>query len=169
MSRFLGLTSLVSALWWLTVLFPWASVRDQHSITDGLIGTLTGSEIGPVWSLFPAIVLLMTVIARYRSLSRLMAIVAGLSALAALIMLLGTNLVESGSVQSLVANSTGIASTSTVQLTLQFGYFGYIVMNVVTVLVLVATVFRRRAKQTTRSVKPEESSDSTSLWDEQGN
>ena len=91
MIRLISLGTLVAALWLSTSLLAWVDVRDFHSDQSTLIGTLIGSELNPLTSLVPLIVLLVSLIARYRLLSRSMAAIASVISGVVIVVLLLTS------------------------------------------------------------------------------
>ena len=169
MIRLISLGTLVAALWLSTSLLAWVDVRDFHSDQSTLIGTLIGSELNPLTSLVPLIVLLVSLIARYRLLSRSMAAIASVISGVVIVVLLLTSWSDASAVIELISSSTGLATAAGFGVVIRFGYWVYVLMAVVTAVIFALAVF-----QPGRSTKPEQSSTSAAinsypqnLWDEQ--
>ena len=169
MIRLISLGTLVAALWLSTSLLAWVDVRDFHSDQSTLIGTLIGSELNPLTSLVPLIVLLVSLIARYRLLSRSMAAIASVISGVVIVVLLLTSWSDASAVIELISSSTGLATAAGFGVVIRFGYWVYVLMAVVTAVIFALAVF-----QPGRSTKPERSSasaainsDPQNLWDEQ--
>jgi hypothetical protein len=169
MIRLISLGTLVAALWLSTSLLAWVDVRDFHSDQSTLIGTLIGSELNPLTSLVPLIVLLVSLIARYRLLSRSMAAIASVISGVVIVVLLLTSWSDASAVIELISSSTGLATAAGFGVVIRFGYWVYVLMAVVTTVIFALAVF-----QPGRSTKPEQSSasaainsDPQNLWDEQ--
>lgn len=169
MIRLISVGTLVAAAWLSTSLLAWVDVRDFHSDDSALIGTLIGSELNPLTSLVPLIVLLISLIARYRLLSRSMAAIASIVSGTVITALFFNNWSDSNAVIELISSTTGLATTAGFGVVVKLGYWVYIAMAGITGLVFVLAVF-----QPGRSIKPEQSSasaetnlDPQSLWDEQ--
>jgi hypothetical protein len=169
MIRLISVGTLVAAVWLSTSLLAWVDVRDFHSDESALIGTLIGSELNPLTSLVPLIVLLVSLIARYRLLSRSMAVIASVISGAVIAVLLLTNWSDASAVIELISSSTGLATAAGFGVVIRFGYWIYVAMAGLTTLVFALAVF-----QPGRSRKPEQlgssaetSPDPQNLWDEQ--
>ena len=169
MTRYLNLATISAAVWWVTVLLGWVDVFDQHSSDDGFLGRLAGTELSAIWGLLPAIVLLMTVMARYRSLRLVMPAAASLVSIAALIISFSEDFGDSGAIENLIATSTGILGAAGVQASLLFGFYAYQIMSAVTFLALLFGLFARGKNSPAGSRVRDESEDSPNLWDEQSN
>ena len=169
MIRLISLGTLVAALWLSTSLLAWVDVRDFHSDESTLIGTLIGSELNPLTSLLPLIVILVSLIARYRLLSRSMAAIASVISGAVIGVLFLTSWSDASAVVELISSATGLATAAGFGVVVKFGYWVYIAMAAVT-----GIVFALAVSQPGRSKKPEQSvasaetnSDPQNLWDEQ--
>ena len=169
MIKLISIGTLVSALWLSTSLLTWVDVRDFHSDESTLIGTLIGSELNPLTSLLPLIVILVSLIARYRLLSRSMAAIASVISGAVIGVLFLTSWSDASAVVELISSATGLATAAGFGVVVKFGYWVYIAMAAVT-----GIVFALAVSQPGRSKKPEQSvasaetnSDPQNLWDEQ--
>jgi hypothetical protein len=169
MIKLISLGTFVAALWLSTSLLAWIDVRDFHSDESTLIGTLIGSELNPLTSLVPLIVLLVSLIARYRLLSRSMAALASVMSGAVIVVLLLTSWSDASAVLELISSSTGLATAAGFGVVIRFGYWVYVLMAGVAAIIFALAVF-----QPGRSTKPEQSdttaeinSDPQNLWDEQ--
>ena len=169
MIKLISIGTLVAALWLSTSLLSWVDVRDFHSDESTLIGTLIGSELNPLTSLVPLIVILVSLIARYRLLSRSMAAIASVLSGAVIGVLLLTSWSDASAVVELISSATGLATAAGFGVVVKFGYWVYIAMAGVTGIIFALAVF-----QPGRSKKPEQSiastetnSDPQNLWDEQ--
>uniref|UniRef100_UPI0040485D04 hypothetical protein n=1 Tax=Aquiluna sp. TaxID=2053504 RepID=UPI0040485D04 len=128
MIRLISLGTLVAALWLSTSLLAWVDVRDFHSDQSTLIGTLIGSELNPLTSLVPLIVLLVSLIARYRLLSRSMAAIASVISGVVIVVLLLTSWSDASAVIELISSSTGLATAAGFGVVIRFGYWVYVLM-----------------------------------------
>ena len=135
MIRLISLGTLVAALWLSTSLLAWVDVRDFHSDQSTLIGTLIGSELNPLTSLVPLIVLLVSLIARYRLLSRSMAAIASVISGVVIVVLLLTSWSDASAVIELISSSTGLATAAGFGVVIRFGYWVYVLMAVVTAVI----------------------------------
>ena len=169
MIRLISVGTLVAAVWLSTSLLAWVDIRDFHSDESTLIGTLTGSELNPLTSLVPLIVLLISLIARYRLLSRSMAAIASVISGTVIVVLLLTSWSDASAVIELISSTTGLATAAGFGVVVRIGYWVYLAMAGVTGLIFALAVF-----QPGRSRQPEQSSASTetsadpqNLWDEQ--
>jgi hypothetical protein len=169
MIRLISVGTLVAALWLSTSLLSWVDVRDFHSDESTLIGTLIGSELNPLTSLVPLIVILVSLIARYRLLSRSMAAIASVISIAVIVVLLLTSWSDASAVIELISSTTGLATATGFGVVVKFGYWVYIAMAGTTALIFTLAVFQPgRSENPEQSSAPAEiSSDPQNLWDEQ--
>jgi len=171
MIRFISIGTLAAALWLSTSLLTWVDVRDFHSDDSTLIGTLIGSELNPLTSLVPLIVVLVSLIARYRALSRSMSAIASLIAVSAGVVMLLTNWSDSSAVVELISSTTGLATAAGFGVVVKAGYWVYVGLAAVTALIFAVAVFQPgRKTQTVKSTETAEiNTDPENLWDEQSN
>ena len=169
MIKLISIGTLVAALWLSTSLLAWVDVRDFHSDESTLIGTLIGSELNPLTSLVPLIVILVSLIARYRLLSRSMAAIASVISGAVIGVLFLTSWSDASAVVELISSSTGLATAAGFGVVVKFGYWVYVTMAGVTALIFALAVFQpgRSQKPEQSSPSAETSSDPQNLWDEQ--
>lgn len=169
MIRFISVGTLVAAVWLSTSLLAWVDVRDFHSDDSALIGTLIGSELNPLTTLVPLIVILVSLIARYRLLSRSMAAIACVISGAVIVALLLTSWSDASAVIELISNSTGLATAAGFGVVVKIGYWVYLGMAGVTAVIFALAVLQRgRSKQPEKSgTRPETNEDPRNLWDEQ--
>jgi len=171
MIRFISIGTLAAALWLSTSLLTWVDVRDFHSDDSALIGTLIGSELNPLTSLVPLIVVLVSLIARYRALSRSMSAIASLITVAAVVVMLTTDWSDASAVVELISSTTGLATVAGFGVVVKAGYWVYVVLAAVTALIFAVAVFQPgRNAQTGKSTETAEiNTDPENLWDEQSN
>lgn len=165
MNRYLNLVTLLAGVWWSTVLFSWSVVSDAHS--DGISFELTGAEISQTLVLTPAIVILVSLIARYRKIPKQImlfaALVAGWSAYLAVNLNPAASPAAVAELEKLtgVASTVGIAQNSIVPVI-------YLVLAVlITVLSLVVAIQKSEKPKTLSEQSDDEPTDPKSLWDSQ--
>jgi hypothetical protein len=169
MIRLISVGTLVAAAWLSTSLLAWVDVRDFHSEGSTLIGTLIGSELNPLTSLVPLIVLLISLIARYRLLSRSMAAIACVISGAVIVVMLLTSWSDASAVIELISSTTGLATATGFGVVIKIGYWIYLTMAGITGVIFALAVFQPgRSKQPYKSNPlTETNTDSRNLWDEQ--
>ena len=171
MIRYISIGTLAAALWLSTSLLTWVDVRDFHSDDSALVGTLIGSELNPLTSLVPLIVVLVSLIARYRALSRSMSAIAALITVLVAVSILLTDWSAASAVVELVSSSTGLATAAGFGVAVKAGYWVYLGLAAVTALIFAVAVFQPgRTAQTLNSTgKAQINTDPENLWDEQSN
>jgi hypothetical protein len=165
MNRYLNLTTLVAAAWWSTVLFTWATITDVHS--DAASFELAGSELSQTLVLTPAIVLLITLIARYRKIPNLIMLFASLFALWSAYLAFTLNPAATPAAIDGLEKLTGIAGTVGAYST-TLAPSAYLAMSLGTVVLSVLAAFHKPTERLAKvESEPEEPSDPKSLWDSQ--
>jgi hypothetical protein len=171
MIRFISIGTLLTAVWLASSLLTWVDVRDYHSDDSALIGTLIGSELNPLTGLVPLIVLLISMIARYRALSRAMAGMASMIAVAVVIVILLANWSDSNAVLELISSATGLATSSGFGVVVKSGYWIYLGLAIITAVIFaIATFLPGREQPAGRNVETVYiKAEHENLWDEQSN
>ncbi|MEZ7904498.1 MAG: hypothetical protein QMB74_03325 [Aquiluna sp.] len=169
MIRLISVGTLVAAVWLSTSLLAWVDVRDFHSDESALIGTLIGSELNPLTSLVPLIVLLISLIARYRLLSRTMAAIASIISGFVIVVMSLTSWSDASAVIELISSTTGLATAAGFGVVVKIGYWVYLTMAGVTGLIFALAVFQpgRSKLPDKSSTVSETNADPENLWDEQ--
>jgi hypothetical protein len=165
-NRYLNLTTLVSGAWWATVLFTWATISDAHS--QEVSFELAGSELSQTLVLTPAIVILITLIARYRKIPNLIMLFAALFALWSAYLAFTLNPAATPAAIEGLEKLTGIAGTvGSYSTTLAPN--AYLLLSLATVVLSTLAAFTKPGQLSARvNAEPEEPSDPKSLWDSQG-
>lgn len=165
MNRFLNLTTLATGIWWSTILLTWTQISDPHS--SGARFELAGSELSQTLVLTPAIVLLTSLIARYRKISNLVMLFAATVAVWSSYLAFNLNPAASpAAIDGLekltgVAGSVGLATDTAAPIS-------YVALGVI---VAILSILSARSKQKSQTSSSEQSeadlSDPKSLWDAQ--
>lgn len=165
MNRYLNLTTLLSAVWWSTVLFSWATISDAHS--EGIAFDLAGTEISQTMLLTPAIVILVALIARYRKTPNQIMLFAALVALWSAYLAFTLNPAASPAAIEGLEKLTGVAGTIGVAST-TVAPTAYLVLSLVVMILSVLAAFSKPAagKQVSET-NEEDAMDPKSLWDSQ--
>ena len=169
MIRLISVGTLVAAVWLSSSLLAWVDVRDFHSDESALIGTLIGSELNPLTSLVPLIVLLISLIARYRLLSRTMAAIASIISGSTIVVMSLTSWSDASAVIELISSTTGLATAAGFGVVVKIGYWVYLTMAGVTGLIFALAVFQpgRSGLSDRSSTVTDTNADPENLWDEQ--
>jgi hypothetical protein len=169
MIRLISVGTLVAAVWLSSSLLAWVDVRDFHSDESALIGTLIGSELNPLTSLVPLIVLLISLIARYRLLSRTMAAIASIISGSTIVVMSLTSWSDASAVIELISSTTGLATAAGFGVVVKIGYWVYLTMAGVTGLIFALAVFQpeRSGLSDRSSTVTDTNDDPENLWDEQ--
>ena len=165
MNRYLNLVTLIAGLWWSSVLFSWSDISDAH--TDGISFELTGAEISQTLVLTPAIVILVSLIARYRKIPRQImifaAVVAGWSGYLAVNLNPAASPAAIAELEKLtgVASTVGIAQNSIAPVI-------YMTLALLVTAFSLIVAFRKPGEKISASLPSnEEPTDPKSLWDSQ--
>ena len=163
--RYLNVATLLAAIWWSTVLVAWAEVSDPHS--SGVSITLSGSELSQTLTLMPAIVILVSMIARYRKIPNQIMFFAALVAFGAAYIAFTLNAAATPAAVEGLENLTGIAGVIGVQ-SLTLGPLSYSLLAVLVAGVSVMSALtspEERVREATND--GQDPSDPRSIWDSQ--
>ncbi|MGB4705620.1 MAG: hypothetical protein WBH43_00160 [Aquiluna sp.] len=165
MNRFLNIATISSIIWFGTAFLAWVKVTDPHSESVVTLGTLIGQELSTLSLLIPGIVFLMTLIARYQKLAKVLIPAAALIATAGIWFVYTSDWLSSSAVLELIAAQTGQASVTSFVLQNQSGVMIFVVIGAITVSLLTAATIQKPQKITARDSEVSGDSPTQELWD----